>query len=63
MTEANDRLGRLVLERTVGQGIRIGDDILIRIYEKARGRFKVVIEAPREIPVLREELHERATLR
>ncbi len=48
----------LVLTRKPGESIRIGDDISIVVIEIQRGQVKVAIDAPREIPVHREEIYE-----
>ncbi len=47
----------LVLTRKVGETIRIGDDISIRVVEIQRGQVRFAIEAPRDIPVHREEIY------
>ena len=49
----------LVLTRKVGEGVRIGDDILVRILEEKEGRIRIGIEAPREQRIFREELYSR----
>lgn len=49
----------LVLTRKIGEGVRIGDDILIRILEEKEGRIRIGIEAPREQRIYREELYTR----
>ena len=47
----------LVLERKVGERIRIGDDIWVSVTKKrGDGKLTIGIEAPRHIPVMREEL-------
>ena len=46
----------LVLSRKVGQRILIGDDISVTIVRIAQGGVRIGIEAPRELPVVREEL-------
>jgi carbon storage regulator len=46
----------LVLSRRVGEKIRIGDDVTVTIVRMAGGVVRVGIEAPRETPVVREEL-------
>lgn len=50
----------LVLARKKGQGIKIGDDILIRVTEVrgsgARALVKLGIEAPSGTKILREEV-------
>ena len=47
----------LVLTRRIGECIRIGDDISIRVLEIQRGQVRMAIDAPRDIPVHREEIY------
>jgi carbon storage regulator len=47
----------LVLTRKVGESIRIGDDIAVCVLEIQRGQVRFAIDAPREIPVHREEIY------
>ena len=47
----------LVLTRRTGECIRIGDEISIRVLEIQRGQVRVAIDAPRRIPVHREEIY------
>ncbi len=49
----------LVLTRKTGQVINIGDDIRIKIVDIGSGIVKLGIEAPRELPIFREELYEK----
>lgn len=46
----------LVLSRKRGQHIYIGDNITIAIVDIDRDKVKIGIEAPRDVPVMREEL-------
>lgn len=46
----------LILTRRPGEKIVIGDDIVITVTEVDRGRVKLGIEAPRDVPVFRQEL-------
>jgi carbon storage regulator len=46
----------LVLTRRSGESIRIGDEIIVRVLEIQRGQVRVAIDAPRQIPVHREEI-------
>ena len=47
----------LVLTRTVGEdGILIGDDVRVVLLKRRGNAIQIGIEAPKEIPVLREEL-------
>lgn len=47
----------LVLSRKIGEVIRIGDDISIRIVSISGTRVRFGIEAPREVEVHREEVY------
>ena len=49
-------MGRLILTRKKGQSILIGDDIVVEIIDVDGGHVKVVVDAPDEVLVLREEL-------
>jgi len=49
-------MGRLVLTRKVGESVLIGDDISVEIVEQKGGQIKILIEAPDEVVILREEL-------
>lgn len=46
----------LVLTRTIGEELVIGDNIRVRISEIKGGRIKLAIEAPREVAVRRQEV-------
>ena len=52
----------LVLTRRLGESIRIGDDICVRVMDIQRNQVRVAIEAPREIPVHREEVYEQVQI-
>ena len=49
----------LVLSRKVGQRILIGDKISITVVRVAGGGVRLGIEAPEDLPVIREELKEQ----
>ncbi len=49
----------LVLTRKIDQGIVIAGNIYIRVLGVERDRVKIGIDAPMEIPILRQELLER----
>lgn len=49
----------LTFARKAGQAIRIGDSIRITVKELRGRQVRLVVEAPREIPVFREELYEQ----
>ena len=46
----------LVIRRGRGDGLLIGDDIVIEILDIQSGQVKMGIRAPRHIPVLRREI-------
>jgi carbon storage regulator len=49
----------LVLTRKLGESIRIGDDIVVKIVDLDNRQVKIGIEAPRSVAVNREEVYER----
>ena len=49
----------LVLTRKIGENIRVGDLVKITILEVRSGQVKLGIEAPRDVPVHREEIYAR----
>lgn len=49
----------LVLTRKVGNGILIGDDILIKIVDVRGNSVRIGIEAPQECKIYRMEVYER----
>jgi carbon storage regulator len=51
----------LVLTRKPGEAIWIGETIRICLVAIDRGRARVGIQAPREIPIEREEIRTEAT--
>ena len=48
----------LVLSRKVGERIRIGDGIVVTVVRVTGGGVRLGIEAPPEMPVIREELYQ-----
>ena len=46
----------LVLSRKLGEKIYIGDNICITVVDIDRGKIRLGIEAPRDVPVYRSEL-------
>ena len=47
----------LVLSRKAGERIRIGDEITVTVVRITGGGVRIGIEAPDELPVMRDELH------
>lgn len=46
----------LVLSRKLGEKICIGDNICLTVVDIDRGKVRLGIEAPRSVPVYRQEL-------
>lgn len=46
----------LVLSRKLGEKIYIGDHICITVVDIDRGKIRLGIEAPRDVPIYRQEL-------
>ena len=47
----------LVLTRKAQQSIMIGDEIEVSVFENSNGKVRIGIEAPRSVPIVREELY------
>lgn len=52
----------LVLNRNINEEIKIGDEITVKILNVQGGQVRVGIDAPRHVPVHREEIYERIRL-
>jgi carbon storage regulator len=46
----------LVLSRKVGEKILIGDNISVTVVRVAQGIVRLGIDAPKELPIVREEI-------
>ena len=46
----------LVLSRKVGEKILIGDEIVVTVVRVAQGVVRIGIEAPDNLPIVREEI-------
>lgn len=46
----------LVLSRKVGEKILIGDNISVTVVRVAQGTVRIGVEAPHDLPIVREEL-------
>jgi len=49
----------LVLSRKTGEGIVIGDDIVLKVVEVKGGNIRIGIDAPRDKKVYRQEVFDR----
>ncbi len=45
----------LVMSRALGEPIVIGEDIFVKVTRAKNGQFKVVVDAPKEVPIRRGE--------
>lgn len=52
----------LILTRRIGETIMIGDDIAVMICGTEGGSVRIGIDAPKDIPVHRQEVWERIQL-
>lgn len=52
----------LVVSRKIGERILIGDKIAITVVKVSSGAVRIGVEAPAEMPVMREELAEEIRL-
>lgn len=48
----------LVLTRKLAEGIRIGDEILVKVIRTGKGSVKIGIDAPDHLRITREEMFE-----
>jgi carbon storage regulator len=49
----------LVLTRKIGEQIRVGDDIVVTLVRIQGDKVRVGIDAPRDVPIHREEVRRR----
>jgi len=53
-------MGMLVLSRKLGERIYIGDDVIVTVVDIDRGKIRLGIEAPKNLPIYREEIRPTA---
>jgi carbon storage regulator len=50
----------LVLSRKVGEKILIGDNIAVTVVRVAQGIVRIGVDAPKNLPIIRDEIKDRA---
>lgn len=53
----------MILTRRTGETLKIGDDIKVTVLGVNSHQIRLGIEAPKEVPVHREEVYERIRLK
>jgi len=61
--EIHRELIMLVLSRKLGEKIVIGDNIVVTVVKIDRNQIRIGIEAPQDVPVYREEIAPRHSVR
>ena len=49
----------LILTRKTGESIMIGDSVLVKVLGVRAGQIKIGVDAPKDLPVHREEIYKR----
>jgi len=49
----------LILTRRVGESLIIGDDVVVNILGVKGNQVRIGVDAPKEVPVHREEIYDR----
>jgi carbon storage regulator len=59
----NREMTMLVLSRKLGEKIVIGDNIIVTVVKIDRNQIRIGIEAPHDVPVYREEIAPKRTIK
>lgn len=46
----------LIIRRKLGERVRVGENVWVTLIETERGAAKIGFEAPKSVPIFREEL-------
>ena len=49
----------LILTRRVGESLIIGDDVVVNVLGVKGNQVRIGVDAPKEVPVHREEIYDR----
>lgn len=49
----------LILTRKTGESIMIGDSVVVKVLGVRAGQIKIGVDAPKDLPVHREEIYKR----
>ena len=49
----------LILSRNIGESIKVGDNITITVLDVDRHQVRIGIDAPKAVPVHRQEIYQR----
>jgi carbon storage regulator len=49
----------LVLTRKIGESIKIGEEVTVRVLEVSKGTVRIGIDAPQDVKIYRYEIYEK----
>jgi carbon storage regulator len=50
--------GMLVIPRSIGESITIGDDVVVTVYDLRDGKVRIGVSAPTDVSIHRTEVYE-----